>query len=239
MTHIKYFLIGIACVAFSCTAFSFNNDPNYEKTELGIKLSLEDANLEIQFYTPSIVRIIKTPKNSSFEKKSLSVVLKPKKTSFKIEENKNELTLKSESLEIAINTTTRNISYNLPDHSLLLKEKTGDPLFTPFKDVDQDTYTVSQSFSLDPKETIYGLGILQNGKMSQRNLEVKMIQANREDYIPFFQSVKGYGLFWDNYSPTTFSDDTSATSFTSEVGDGIDYYFMYGGNADGVIANMR
>ena len=21
--------------------------------------------------------------------------------------------------------------------------------------------------------------------------------------IPFFQSVKGYGLFWDNYSPTT------------------------------------
>ncbi|WP_339814617.1 TIM-barrel domain-containing protein, partial [Zunongwangia profunda] len=111
--------------------------------------------------------------------------------------------------------------------------------FTPFKDVDQDTYTVSQSFNLDPKETIYGLGILQNGKMSQRNLEVKMIQANREDYIPFFQSVKGYGLFWDNYSPTRFSDDTSATSFTSEVGDGIDYYFMYGGNADSVIAHMR
>ena len=239
MTHIKYFLMGIACIAFTFTSLAFNNDPNYEKTKLGIKLSLENANLEIQFYTSSMVRVIKTPKNSSFEKKSLSVVLEPKKTSFKIEEKKNELLLKSEKLEIAINTKTGNIRYNSPDHSLLLKEKTGDPLFTPFKDVDQDTYTVSQSFNLDPKETIYGLGILQNGKMSQRNLEVKMIQANREDYIPFFQSVKGYGLFWDNYSPTTFSDDTSATSFTSEVGDGIDYYFMYGGNADGVIAHMR
>ena len=239
MTHIKYFLMGIACIAFTFTSLAFNNDPNYEKTKLGIKLSLENANLEIQFYTSSMVRVIKTPKNSSFEKKSLSVVLEPKKTSFKIEEKKNELLLRSEKLEIAINTETGNIRYNSPDHSLLLKEKTGDPLFTPFKDVDQDTYTVSQSFNLDPKETIYGLGILQNGKMSQRNLEVKMIQANREDYIPFFQSVKGYGLFWDNYSPTTFSDDTSATSFTSEVGDGIDYYFMYGGNADSVIAHMR
>ena len=239
MTHIKYFLMGIACIAFTFTSLAFNNDPNYEKTKLGIKLSLENANLEIQFYTSSMVRVIKTPKNSSYEKKSLSVVLEPKKTSFKIEEKKNELLLRSEKLEIAINTKTGNIRYNSPDHSLLLKEKTGDPLFTPFKDVDQDTYTVSQSFNLDPKETIYGLGILQNGKMSQRNLEVKMIQANREDYIPFFQSVKGYGLFWDNYSPTTFSDDTSATSFTSEVGDGIDYYFMYGGNADSVIAHMR
>lgn len=239
MTHIKYFLMGIACIAFTFTSLAFNNDPNYEKTKLGIKLSLENANLEIQFYTSSMVRVIKTPKNSSFEKKSLSVVLEPKKTSFKIEEKKNELLLRSEKLEIAINTKTGNIRYNSPDHSLLLKEKTGDPLFTPFTDVDQDTYTVSQSFNLDPKETIYGLGILQNGKMSQRNLEVKMIQANREDYIPFFQSVKGYGLFWDNYSPTRFSDDTSATSFTSEVGDGIDYYFMYGGNADSVIAHMR
>ena len=239
MTHIKYFLMGIACIAFTFTSLAFNNDPNYEKTKLGIKLSLENANLEIQFYTSSMVRVIKTPKNSSYEKKSLSVVLEPKKTSFKIEEKKNELLLRSEKLEIAINTKTGNIRYNSPDHSLLLKEKTGDPLFTPFKDVDQDTYTVSQSFNLDPKETIYGLGILQNGKMSQRNLEVKMIQANREDYIPFFQSVKGYGLFWDNYSPTRFSDDTSATSFTSEVGDGIDYYFMYGGNADSVIAHMR
>jgi alpha-D-xyloside xylohydrolase len=66
-----------------------------------------------------------------------------------------------------------------------------------------------------------------------------MIQGNTDDYIPFFQSVKGYGLFWDNYSPTLFVDDSTGTSFTSEVGDCVDYYFMYGGNADGVISLMR
>jgi len=66
-----------------------------------------------------------------------------------------------------------------------------------------------------------------------------MIQGNTDDYIPFFVSVKGYGLFWDNYSPTVFEDNPESTSFKSDVGDCIDYYFMYGGSADGVIGQMR
>ncbi len=75
--------------------------------------------------------------------------------------------------------------------------------------------------------------------MSQRNLKVRMIQDNVEDFVPVIQSDKGWGLFWDNYSPTVFSDDETQTSFESEVADGIDYYFMFGGSADGVIACMR
>ncbi len=75
--------------------------------------------------------------------------------------------------------------------------------------------------------------------MVQRNIRLNMVQGNTDDYVPFFLSVKGYGIFWDNYSPTVFEDNPESTSFKSDVGDCIDYYFMYGGNADGVIANMR
>src|SRR5690554_2498230 len=75
--------------------------------------------------------------------------------------------------------------------------------------------------------------------MSQRNQEVHMVQNNTWDFVTFFQSVKGYGLFWDNYSPTTFKDEPGETFFRSDVGEGIDYYFMYGGDADGVVAQMR
>ena len=46
-------------------------------------------------------------------------------------------------------------------------------------------------------------------------------------------------MFWDNYSPTLFTDNEVETSFRSEVGDCVDYYFMYGKNADGVIAQVR
>ena len=95
------------------------------------------------------------------------------------------------------------------------------------------------STMLETKLTIYGLGEQQQGKMVQRNLKLRMIQGNTDDYIPFFVSSKGYGLFWDNYSPTNFKDDAESTSFKSDVGNCVDYYFMYGGNADGVIAQMR
>ncbi len=53
------------------------------------------------------------------------------------------------------------------------------------------------------------------------------------------QSIKGWGLYWENYSPTLFEDNANGMTFDSEVGKGVDYYFMYGGSADGVIAQMR
>ena len=62
--------------------------------------------------------------------------------------------------------------------------------------------TFYQAFTLDDDEALYGLGQLQNGKMSQRGQVKNLVQGNVEDVSPFIQSTKGYGLFWDNYSPT-------------------------------------
>ena len=98
---------------------------------------------------------------------------------------------------------------------------------------------VSQTFRLDKDEAIYGLGTIQNGKMNRRGEHKRMEQSNLEDFQNVLQSIKGWGLYWENYSPTQFDDDANGMTFTSEVGDGIDYYFMYGGSADGVIAQMR
>ena len=64
-------------------------------------------------------------------------------------------------------------------------------------------------------------------------------QSNLEDFQNVLQSIKGWGLYWENYSPTLFEDNANGMTFDSEVGKGIDYYFMYGGSADGVIAQMR
>ena len=122
---------------------------------------------------------------------------------------------------------------------VLMAEKPGSVTFTEFDDAGNKTFSIKQGFALEPDEAIYGLGILQNNKMSQRNQEVYMVQNNTWDFVTFFQSIKGYGIFWDNYSPTVFKDDESETSFWSQVGDGIDYYFIYSGNADGVVAEMR
>ena len=102
-----------------------------------------------------------------------------------------------------------------------------------------DEWQVSQTFKLDPDEAIYGLGTIQNGKMNRRGEHKRMEQSNLEDFQNVLQSIKGWGIYWENYSPTQFEDGPQGMSFTSEAGKGIDYYFMYGGSADGVIAQMR
>lgn len=211
----------------------------YQKTESGIKAKINNLDFEIQFYSPSIVRVIKSPVGEPFNKESLSVIKTPEVVSHSVQLKGDELTLASKTLQVSLNFKSGSISFKNNKGENLFAEKDNGTAFTPFNDAGESTYSVSQSFVLDTNEAIYGLGILQNGKMSQRNQEVYMVQNNTWDFVPFFQSVKGYGLFWDNYSPTTFNDNTEATSFSSEVGDGIDYYFMYGANADGVVACMR
>lgn len=216
-----------------------SNAQSYQKTDAGIKAAINSLNVEIQFYSPSIVRIVKSPTGQSFTKESLSVIKTPQETFFSVKQKGNILNLKSASVSINLDLRSGTLSYYTKSGIPLLREKEDGAKFTPFDDAGNKTFSILQSFILDNDETIYGLGQQQAGKMSQRNVTLNMIQGNTNDYVPLFQSVKGYGVFWDNYSPTIFKDTTESTSFKSDVGDCIDYYFMYGGNADGVVAQMR
>jgi len=225
--------------AFLFFAVSISNAQSFQKTELGLTVLTDSVRTEISFYSPSIVRIVKSPVGRGFTKESLSVIKKPQKTVFATKQQGDVLNLKTDKLTVSFNLKSGVISYSAITGQTLLKEKQDGVKFTPFNDAGNNTYTVFQSYDLDKDEAIYGLGQQQKGRMVQRNLTLNMIQGNTDDYVTFFQSVKGYGVFWDNYSPTQFVDNQESTSFKSDVGDCIDYYFMYGGNADGVIANMR
>jgi len=212
---------------------------SYEKTEFGIKSTINATSIEIQFYNPSTVRILKSLESISFDKKSLSVIADPQKVQLNMNQVNDELFLKSKNVQVCLNLKNGQVSFSIPAGKPLLNEKVGGTVFTDFSDAGENTYSVFQSFVLDKDEAIYGLGQQQQGKMVQRNLKLLMIQGNTDDYIPFFVSVKGYGLFWDNYSPTLFEDNPQSTSFKSDVGDCIDYYFMVGDNTDGVVTQMR
>jgi len=212
----------------------------YEKSSSGITAAAGGNEVKIQFYSPSIVRVVKSPENKSFSKMSLSVIATPIKTVFTASSGSGFIIVKSDKLSVRLNTKTGEIRYQTIGGEALLSEKPNGVSFTPFDDAGDKTFSVSQSFQLAKDEPIYGLGQHQKGNLSQRNQKYSMMmQTNTDDPITFFQSVKGYGVFWDNYSPTTFEDNTAETYFKSAAGDCIDYYFIYGGNADGVIAGMR
>ena len=225
-----------------CSLPIFVWSQKYQETENGIKTSINDKKIdvEVQWFTPNSLRILKTPLGKTVEKKSLSVIAKPNKSGVKIATSDNsKIVMKSPVLTVTLNTENGIMTYAKTDGTILLKENENSKPFTPMKDADRDAYTVYQGFITDKEEGLYGLGQLQNGQMMQRNMSKLLIQGNIEDVSPIFQSTKGYGVFWDNYSATTYTDNENETSFSSEVGDCIDYYFMYGGSADGVIAQVR
>lgn len=211
----------------------------FQRTDAGVKTTFGSGEVEIRFYSPSIVRILKSPGPGLVAKESLSVTKTPEKTPFSVKQMGTEIELRSAEMIVVFNQKSGQLSYKTLRENDLLKEQASGTSFTPFNDAGSSTHTVTQVFQLDKDESVYGLGSQQQGKMVQRNLRMNMVQGNTDDYVPFLHSVKGYGVFWDNYSPTVFEDNAKGTSFRSEVGEGVDYYFMYGGNADGVIAKMR
>lgn len=234
------FKVKVLSALFIVAATLSSYAQSFEKTGLGIKTQVNSGEIEIQFYTPSIVRIVKWPGLKIRPKESLSVVKIPQKTIFSVTQKKDKLLIKTKELLVTLNTADGKVAFATVAGQSLLNEKASGAAFTPFNDAGNPTYSVSQSFVLDKEEAIYGLGQHQRGNLNQRNqVYENMIQGNTEDVVPFLQSIKGYGIFWDNYSPTTFSDTPDETFFKSDVGEAIDYYFMYGQNADGVIADMR
>ena len=236
--HAARILLAAFFIVFGCFS-GLVNAQDVEETEQGISLTTNSVTTEIQFFSPRIVRVIKYPEGEPYQKESLSVILEPQETTVNVDEGRRSITVSSNQIEVDIHRQTGAITFKTASGKKLLAEKQNSVSFTPFNDAGEETYTVSQAFVLDKDEPIYGLGQMYQSRMSQRGLEVNMVQNNTEDFTSFFQSVKGYGLFWDNYSPTVFKDTREQTSFTSEVGELVDYYFMYGEDADGVIGQMR
>ena len=185
-------------------------------------LTLCAQGVKIEFFTPSIVHVVKYP-GQPVTPESKVIIAKPQQVALTQHGNTTE----SAELKVQLNEKTGCLTFMTAKGKVLLREKSHS--FAP----------LNQTFTLDKGEAIYGLGTIQNGKMNRRGEHKRMEQSNLEDFQNVIQSIKGWGLYWDNYAPTQFDDDARGMSLTSEAGDVIDYYFMYGGSADGVIAQMR
>lgn len=168
---------------------------------------------------------------------SLVVRAVPGKVKVKTSTSGDVVTYSSAELTVKVDRTTERVAFFDKSGKKLTEEATH--AFTPITTgPDEGRYKVRQEWMLQPDEALYGLGMMQNGKMNLRGEDRLMIQNNQEDFAHFFQTIKGYGIYWDNYSPTQITDKETL-ALESQVGTKIDYYFIYGGSADGVIKEMR
>ena len=209
----------LLAAATAATARQTADDSRQQFTTQGMTVTIERL-------SPRIVRVHKVPAGETCQERSLSVVLR--------EPQACELDFRVET-----DRATGAITFSDKQGRVLLRDKPYGTQFTPITDGGQPAYEVRQAFLLDPDEQVFGLGQQQDGRWSQRGQRMRLKNENMKICIPFLHSAKGYGLYWDNYSPTVFADNAQETSFTSEVGWCADYYFIYGPTADDVIGGVR
>lgn len=204
----------------------------YQKIFNGVKVQADSMTLAIQFYDKGIVRVTKTPHRDDFKQKSFAVVMKPEKVDFSVEKGVNGLIINDKKIRLKIDSKTGQLQFLNAYGKVLLSEN--GTRFSPCKDTLAHAFAVKQYFKLIPGEAIYGLGQHQSGVINKRGRTILLEQQNMQIAIPYFYSTKGYGLYWDNTSATTFKDDTGAASygtyFESAVGEGVNYYFLESGS---------
>ena len=205
---------------------------------LGNAQESDNWTTQVTFYTPSIVRIYKTGPDNPDTKQSLSVIMQPDQVKISQSTDKNGAKIYKSS-DLTVTVSGNDVTFQDKKGNVLLAENGCGHGIVSMTRPEYADIAVDQGFDLGADEPLYGLGILQDGKMTKSGTYKRMIQGNTDDYCNIIQSIKGYGLFWDNYSPTTFGIEEGKYFFTSENGGCMDYYFIWGGDADGVIAGIR
>ncbi|MCQ2150208.1 MAG: glycoside hydrolase family 31 protein [Bacteroidales bacterium] len=184
--------------------------------------------VRVNFYTPGIVRVEKPIAGIPQGKdSSICVILQPQRVRRSVSKSGGQVTLSTDSLIVTIYLADGCINFCRPDGSVLLSEKAG------------RGEGVSQTFDLDADEAIYGLGQHRYGKLNWRGETVEIFNRNMDISIPVVHSSKGWGIYWDNTGRGRFEDGPDGMTISSESGCKKDYYFVYGGNADGVIRGLH
>lgn len=228
----------VACALAIALCIPYVAAQHVEEIPGGMKADVNGNEITLQFFSPGTLRVTKIPAGAPSPEKSLSVTATPAGVATSMRKSGGSVDIKSDAMTARLNLKDGSLTFYNAKGKTLLKEN-GAPSFTPVDDAGTPALKVKQRFAFDKDEAVYGLGNLENGTLSQRGITRTLMPGNVEDGIPVILSVKGYGIFWDNYSPTTFFDTPGESGFESEVGPGVDYYIMAGDNADGVIAEMR
>ena len=204
----------------------------------GVVLTMQPGVMRLQVWSDCIIRVTFAPGVKLTEDKSFCVIGKPAKTKWSLAETSDTVTLQTDSLQARVDRKTGAVGFFDLKGNLILQE-TADGARVPPK---PGGAGVRQSFVLAPDEAIYGLGQHQAGVWNYRGTTVHLQQKNMDVAVPVLISSKDYGVLWDNPAITDVDvgkSDAGVLLWTSEAGHTVDYYFMFGPTADGVIQDYR
>jgi alpha-D-xyloside xylohydrolase len=152
-----------------------------------------------------------------------------------------------------LSTDELQVKISIPIGGLQFADKAGNTLLTEgiwswtstrqYQSVEQPGgrfYNLSESFQMPEDEAIYGLGQHQTGSLNNRGLAISLAQNNTDVAVPLMISTRGYGLLWNTAARSMMNNQfPRSLRFSAEGVEGLDYYFLYGPEADQIIHLCR
>ena len=235
-------LIAANIPTFAATGAIVALDSQIQKQSDGVLLTTPSGTLRLQIWSDRIVRVTFAPENKLPVKKSFSVIAKPAKTKWKLNETPDAVILETQAVRARVDKKTGAVGFFDLNGKPILQEADNGRAFATTTVTNFNGTGARQKFILPPDERIYGLGQHQSGVWNYRGTTVHLQQRNMEVGLPVLVSSKGYGVLWDNPAVTDVDvgkTDGEILAWNSEVGNAVDYYFMFGPAADDVIRDYR
>jgi len=236
-------VIGIFAVQGAVAQWNVPNPVvSFEKKGNALEVRQKAGLLRIEVDAPDVLHVTYAPLDSvATERSSDHVVLKTAwaAAEFDVSSDEKTVVLTTSKVKVAIERESGAIHYAGAD---------GKPLTTdsyrslhPWEVNGEQTFRAEIAFGIyGSHEGFYGLGQHQAGVWNYRGETVDLSQENTEIAIPLLVSSNGYGIFWNNPSRSVVNNRFVHWLYISgEVADKVDYYFLYGPEADDIIGHYR
>ena len=239
------FLSSLIGILGSSAAIAQWNPPNpvksFEKKSNGLEFRQQDGLLRLEVNAPDMLHVTYSPTEGEASHPADEVLIKKDWPSvpFDVSSDQKQITLSTAKLKAIIERESGAIHY---------EDLAGEQLTTdgyrsliPADVNGEKTFHAEVFFPIyGSHEGLYGLGQHQAGVWNYRGETIPLRQENTEIVVPLLISTNGYGIFWNNPS-RSLADNKFVHSLylRSEVADRIDYFFIYGPDADQIIGRYR
>jgi alpha-D-xyloside xylohydrolase len=235
-------ILFMSAVTFSSSA----SVRSYKQEASGVVFTLDKGLMTVKICKDDLVEVKYTVLDKLASKASLIVINEWKsKPKFKVNETGNEIIITTAKLKIVVDRTSNAIRYtDLQERIILAEDGAAAKTMSPATIAGMQVFNCNTQFLSPKDEALFGLGchpedtLSINYKGRNQDLTIRYMTGA----IPVLLSNRGYGLMFDNYSPSNFYGAETANTkyrYSSESGNMIDYYFFYGPDFDQIIASYR
>ena len=210
----------------------------------GLHGTVGRESVDITVCTESVIHVVTTPDgvpDTSPKPWMLASAQSCPGGDFHYTQNNRNVTLTTAKVRVEFSLQRGNVTFDNAAGASLLRESNSVPrTYEPEVIKGESLYHVTDRFSPDPTEAMYGLGQHQSGLFNYRGATVELAQNNTDVAIPLLLSTNGYGILW-NTASLTYVDNRfpSLLAFRSLAGRSIDYYVIYGPEFDSIVHQYR